>query len=250
VTPTVIRRFLSPWFEVSPSYYNNLYAVLSNVLRHAHRTGKIDHNPMRDVDTDEETKRDVYLSDEDYATILEHLPEEWHRRACDLIYLVSHRPDDVLGLLESDIRGNDIHFTADKNDQDMIIRFESGDDLDSVIRWFRRWKREQRITSPHLVCHPLTAQRRLIGQRVSVEFISRRFTDSVRELDVRVWSEVRQEHVKPTLRDLRPKALTDEFEAGGDSDKGGHKTDAMKRHYRRKRLPMRAENRLRTPRSQ
>ena len=130
VTSNLIRSFLSPWFMNSPSYYNNLVAVLANVFRHAYRTGKITENPMKDVETDDEPKRDVYVSDDNYVAIIDRLPEEWHRRACDLIFLVSHRPSDVLALRESNIVGNEVQFTAGKNDQDMIIEFEEDDDLD------------------------------------------------------------------------------------------------------------------------
>jgi len=42
------------------------------------------------------------------------------------------------------------------------------------------------------------------------------------------------------LRDLRPKGLTDEFLAGGENNKGGHKTEAMKLHYRRVSVPIKA----------
>ncbi len=92
--------------------------------------------------------------------------------------------------------------------------------------------------------------RRFIGQRITVGYLSGLFTEAAKETRVRVKNETTGKRVRPTLRDLRPKALTDEFVVGGDSDKGGHKTEAMKRHYRRKRLPMRAKNRLSTPRSQ
>ena len=88
--------------------------------------------------------------------------------------------------------------------------------------------------------------RRFIGQRVMVCHLSRLFTDAVKDASGRVKNETTGKRVRPTLRDRRPKALTDEFEVAGDTDKGGHKTEAMKRHYRRKRLPMRAKNRLST----
>ena len=251
ITPTLVRQFLSPWFGTSPSHYNNLVAVLGQVFRHAYRTGTINTNPMKDVDGDDEPMRYVYVSDKDYVATVNQLPEEWHRRACDLVYLVSHRPGDVLGLRESNITGNEIHFTARKNDQDMAIEFEPGDDMDLTIQWFRDWKRKQHIyLSPYLICYPRNMDRRFIGRRVSVGYLSRLFTEAVKDARVRVMNETTGAFVRPTLRDLRPKALTDEYVVAGDSDKGGHKTEAMKRHYRRKRLPMRAKNRLSTPRSQ
>jgi hypothetical protein len=76
ITSKLLRSFLSPWFMSSPSYYNNLVAILANVFRHAYRTGKITENPMKDVETDDEPKRDVYVPDNDYVAIINQLPEE------------------------------------------------------------------------------------------------------------------------------------------------------------------------------
>jgi len=103
----------------------------------------------------------------------------------------------------------------------------------------RRAGTQQDIHSPYLICYPRTMARRFIGQRITVGYLSGLFTEAAKETRVRVKNETTGKRVRPTLRDLRPKALTDEFVVGGDSDKGGHKTEVMKRHYRRKRLPMR-----------
>jgi len=73
-----------------------------------------------------------------------------------------------------------------------------------------------------------------IGRRVSVEFLSRRWTAACREAGFAY-----------QLRDIRAQALTDEFLAGADGTKGGHKMEAMREHYRRVKLPLRARNTLR-----
>ncbi len=151
------------------------------------------------------------------------------------MYLLSHHPSDVLNLRESDVHGDEIHFVNTKTDQPMVI--EMNEDLRETVDWFRRWKRQQNLHSPYLVCHPLTATyRRMIAQPVAVEYISRRFTAAVTAAGFPPGTY--------TLRDLRPKGLTDEYVIAGDSDKGGHKTEAMKRHYRRIKLPMRARSNL------
>ena len=181
----------------------------------------------------------TYITDDHYVRIRDALPEEWFKRACDLIYLLSHRPGGVLSLRETDIVDNEICFTTRKTDQDMEI--EANSDLIETIEWFRAWKRQQNIHSPHLVCYPRHMARRFIGKPVPVEYLSRRFTDAVETAGF-----ARGTY---TLRDLRPKGLTDEFEVAGDSDKGGHKTETMKCRYRRKRLPMRAKSNLKLPES-
>ena len=48
-----------------------------------------------------------------------------------------------------------------------------------------------------------------------------------------------------TLRDLRPKALTDEAEiAGCATNKGAHVTEHMRRHYVKRHLDVRVKNNL------
>lgn len=47
------------------------------------------------------------------------------------------------------------------------------------------------------------------------------------------------------LRDLRKKGLTDEFVSQGENDKGGHETEAMRKHYRLITPPKRARSTLR-----
>lgn len=49
-----------------------------------------------------------------------------------------------------------------------------------------------------------------------------------------------------TVRDLRPKALTDEAEnaGGAPTNKGAHRTEQMRRHYVKKKIPIRVRNTL------
>ena len=233
VTATLLRKFLSNWLD-KPNQYNYLKAVISRVLVAAVDEGLLERNPAADVSNRPTKKRDAYLSDDDYIAIVANFSQEWHARACDMLYLLSHRPGDVLQLRESDIKENEIHFTTNKNQQAMEVEMNS--DLANTINWFRQWKRKQGINSPHLICHPRTSERGLIGKPVSVEYLSRRFSAAVVAAGLKKGSY--------TLRDLRPKGLTDEYMIAGDSDKGGHKTEAMKRHYRRVKLPMRAKSNL------
>jgi hypothetical protein len=67
-----------------------------------------------------------------------------------------------------------------------------------------------------------------------VGFLSRRWTAACRDAGFAY-----------QLRDIRAQALTDEFLAGADGTKGGHKTEVMREHYRRVKLPLRARNTLR-----
>lgn len=233
VKPTLLRKYLSRWLG-KPSHYNYQKAVLSRVMQSAIDDGLIETNPITAIVSRPVMERTVYISDDDYVAVTGKL-ETWQAKACDLLYMVSHRPNDVLSLREDQVIDNEIRFTARKNDVDMAI--EMNDDLAGIVEWFKQWKADLNIVSPHLVVYPTTSRRSSIGKPVSVGYLSRKFAAAVVAAGF--------EPGTYALRDIRPKGLTDEFRIAGDSDKGGHLTDVMKRRYRRIRLPMRAKNNLR-----
>lgn len=233
VTTKHMRQFLAQWID-SPHHYNYTKSLLSRMLQFSVDEGLLDVNPIDSVRRRPVAKRDVYMPNDHYVAITSKL-SDFESRACDLLYLISHRPKDVLSLKEAQIDGNIIRFTASKNDVDMEI--EMNEDLAESIQWFRDWKTEQGIVSPYLVVYSTSSKRRHIGKPISVGYLSRKFAAALISADL--------PKSKYTLRDIRPKGLTDEFLVAGDSDKGGHKTEAMKQHYRRVRLPMRAKNNLR-----
>jgi hypothetical protein len=233
VKPTLLRKYLSRWLG-KPSHYNYQKAVLSRVMQSAIDDGLIETNPITAIVSRPVMERTVYISDDDYVAVTGKL-ETWQAKACDLLYMVSHRPNDVLSLREDQVIDNEIRFTARKNDVDMAI--EMNDDLAGIVEWFKQWKADLNIVSPHLVVYPTTSRRSSIGRPVSVGYLSRKFAAAVVAAGF--------EPGTYALRDIRPKGLTDEFRIAGDSDKGGHLTDVMKRRYRRIRLPMRAKNNLR-----
>jgi hypothetical protein len=236
VTPKVIRIFLGPWIS-SPSFYNYMKSLMSRMLKFALDEGKIDFNPVEQIDRRPVAKRETYISHKDYLAITAKMLD-WESKACDLLYMVSHRPNDVLSLKDSNIYGGIVRFTATKNDVDMEIGMN--DALEEIVTWFRNWKTQQGIVSPFLVVYPKSTKRRFIGKPVSVGYLSGKFSEAVVSAGLTKGIY--------TLRDIRPKGLSDEFVTAGDSDKGGHKTDAMKQLYRRIRVPMRAKNNLRRPR--
>ncbi len=240
-----IRRFLAPWIG-KPNHYNCLMAILSRSFKEAFDEGLIRANPMRDINRRTTRKREVYTPDQHYAAITALLPD-WQARALDLVYLVSHRPGTVLWLQERDVsyfmddkgrRWLMLTFTATKNEQAMEIIDRAGGDLDATLAWFRAWKAEQRIVSPHLIVYPRTARKRDIGRPVSVDYLSRRFAEAVVAAGLPKGAY--------TVRDLRKKGLTDEARLAGEAtNKGGHKTEQMKQYYVVGGLPVRAQNNLR-----
>lgn len=228
-----LRRFLSRWLTF-PNTYNYQKALLARVFDEAVAEGLLLRNPMSAISRRAVAKREVYVSDEDYAAITGQMAD-WEARACDLVYLVSHHPCDVLSLTESHVVGSTLKFTNTKTAVDMEI--EMNEDLAEALQWFREWKTAQRIVSPYFVVYPRSSHKRYIGKPVSVGYLSRRFAEA------QVLAKLPKGAYQ--LRDMRPKGLTDEFMIAGDSDKGGHLTEQMKRHYRRIKVPKRARSNIR-----
>jgi hypothetical protein len=238
-----VRAFLAQWID-APSYYNYVKAALSRMFAQAVDEGLLDASPVTDVVRRAVARREVVLPMEHYLRITGCL-EEWEARACDLIYIVSHRPSDVLRLRDEPpfVRYADgkvaVAFTATKNQQEIEIVDDvtAQGGLESVLAWFRRWKEQQGIISKHVVVFPLSARKKDAGKPVSRDYLSRRFAAAVVAAGFEAGAY--------TLRDLRKTGLTDEARiAGKATDKGGHKTEQMKQYYVVGGVPQRARNNL------
>lgn len=233
--PKHLRRFLAPWID-SPAYYNYLLALLARVYAQAVREGRIDRNPAKEVERLAPPKRETYLPDEAYSRIMAQLPAEWMVRAFDLIYLLSERPSDVLGLQDRNVDWGVPSVWLEQSKTGQPIEIVMNDDLVENLRWFKGWKKDLGIASPYLVCTP-KGHRGGPGRRVRAEYLSKAFAQAVKDAGYKAG--------EYKLKDLRPKSLTDEFVEAGDSEKGGHRTERMKRYYRRGQLPMKARTNVR-----
>lgn len=237
--PQIVRKYLSHWIN-KPKTYNYRLACLSRLFGYAVDKGMIQRSPIDAIKYRKGPTRKVYLSDDHYIAITSKLTEiysEVYARACDWLYLMSGRPTNMLDVKEPQIKDKDaeIHYYADKNQQPVIV--ERDPELDELIEWFREYKRSQGIVSPYLIVHPANARRGLARRPITTERLYRYFKNAMDE------AELSEEGY--TLRDLRPKALTDEAElAGSATNKGAHKTEKMRRHYVKKVLPMRVKNNL------
>lgn len=244
-----IRRLLSGW-HTKPTHYNGLRNTLSRVFSNAVQDGLIDRNPMVDIEKLIEPKREVLIPDEVYADITTRLcvhnhnrrtkDGTWRAKICDLIYMMSQQPIDVFGLKEEQIKDDEgefgeIHFARHKTG--VAIALEMNQDLRELIDWFREWKRAQDIISPYLMVYP-----RYFDFRSRTKPVRHRYIQGV-------WAEACEEagykgHYQ--LRDLRKKGLTDEFVSQGENNKGGHETEAMRKHYRLIRPPERSKSTLKS----
>lgn len=242
-----IRQFLGRWMS-SPAYYNYVKAVLSRLFAHAVDEGLVDANPVTEVVRRAVARRGVVLPREHYLRVTGELAE-WESRACDLVYLISHRPGDVLRLRDEEPwvryerRDNGeyvvVSFTAAKNEQAVEIsdHTDTPGGIDETLHWFRQWKREQRITSAAVVCFPAGTRAKDAGRPVSRDYLSRRFAEAVMAAGF--------EPGRYTLRDLRKTGLTDEARIAGEATKkGGHKTEAMRQYYVVGSVPQRVDNNL------
>lgn len=247
VTVRDVRGFLSRWIG-SPAYYNYVKAVLSRMFAQAVDEGLLDANPCTDVTRRATARREVVVPMEDYVRITGCL-EEWEARACDLVYLISHRPGDVLRLrdeapfvsywVQGGRRVVRVSFTAAKNEQAVEIVDDAGAEggIEATLQWFRRFKEAQGIVSKGVVVYPTTARKRDIGRPVSRDYLSRRFAEAAVAAGFEAGTY--------TLRDLRKTGLTDEARiAGKATDKGGHKTEQMKQYYVVGGVPQRVRNNL------
>lgn len=242
-----VRQFLARWIA-SPAYYNYVKAVLSRMFAQAVDEGLLDANPVTEVVRRAVARREVVCPMADYLKITGQL-EEWEARACDLIYLISHRPGDVLRLRDQepfvryetrdDRRVVVVSFTATKNDQAVEIAddVETDGGIEAALRWFRDWKKAQGIVSNAVVVYPKTARRQDVGRPVSRDYLSRRFAEAVVYAGFPAGAY--------TLRDLRKTGLTDEARIAGEATKkGGHKTEQMRQYYVVGGVPQRVRNNL------
>lgn len=292
--PQLVRRYLSTSMN-TPSWYNSRLGVLSRLFNHAVDAGAITRNPCDPIHALPTPVRDVYIETDAYVAITQQLESRSHpvyAHCCDLIYLLSARVGDALGLEESQIddEKRTVLFQADKND--VWVEMEANDDLMTVINWFRAYKRQQGIISPKLCVHPrlrstgapswLTVERaatmtavdiaealgisnvawakrvkrygiaealsmgsgkfacsrKLAGQSITVAQLRDRFNDAK---EAAGYAESGY-----TLKDLRPKGLTDEaLLQGKATNKGGWKEgSSMPNRYVKLPVPVRTRNNL------
>lgn len=247
-----LRQYLRRWIT-NPNYYNYQTALLSRLCASMVDEGLLDRNPVADVVRQATRRREVLCPMPDYLKITEQLAD-WQARAADLVYLISHRPGDVLRLedkppgirYEKRRRGNTVRqvvivtLQPTKNEQgiEIVDDVDAEGGIESVLQWFRDWKKAQGLISSHVVVFPREGfRRRDVGRPVSVGYLSRRLAEAV----------VAGGFPKGAyqLRDLRRTGLTEEAKrAGKATDKGAHKTEAMKQYYVVGGVPQRHRNTL------
>lgn len=247
-----LRRLLAPWVT-KPTHYNHLKAVLGRVYDHAVSTGLVDRNPMKDIDKQAVSRREVMIAEDVYLAITQQLitheycrkshDGEWRVRVCDLMYMLSQQPIDVFGiqLNQIDFVANEIVLARHKTKVEGVITMN--DDLRETVEWLLNWRKQQLGSGKVVPLHDeqsLLIYPRYMGKRVRFKAVQHRtFSEWWRQAATKAgypgqyW-----------LMDLRKTGLTKEYLLQGENDKGLHETQAMKDHYRLVKLPKRSINTL------
>lgn len=235
--PRIVREYLSKWIN-KPKTYNYRLSCLSRLFAWIVDMGKLVRNPCDPINHRTPTKREVYMTDEHYLLIRDRLTEKFgevYARALDWLYIMSGRPTNMMDVQESHIHEKEIHYYAYKNDSPVIV--DRDDVIDELVAWFRAYKRAQGIFTQYLIVHPAKAQRGLAKRPIDSGRLYRYFKRAMKDVGLSGY----------TLRDIRPKALTDEATLAGEAtNKGAHKTQAMREHYVKIKPPIRVRNNLKS----
>lgn len=247
--PRKIRKYLAPWID-KPKTYNYRLSCLTRFFDWLIDTGQLVRNPCGPIEHRTPVASTVgYMPDNDFISITDRLAERYHQAyayACDWLYLISGHPANMLDVKESQILEKEIHYTKTKNDQPVIVERDS--EIDSVIEWFRKYKKDNSIASPYLIVHPVerndwielneagkAIDKTLARKPIRRQHLYRLFKNAARDRNLHHY----------TLRHIRPKASTDETQITGElSNKGAWESEAMMKRYNKKKLPIRVKNNL------
>jgi len=249
------RTFLAGWLG-KPKTYNHLKTVMSRVFKHAIDEGLRNSNPADEIAPRPHKKvRDVYMPDDHFREITKRL-ELWEAKACDLLLLVTGRPENVLhlqdacwkkagdnGLRKGEIFSVDhLCYYATKNKQ--YIELEMNADLVKLLKWFQDFKVSQNFISPYFIVYSRENKRKYWGKPVSVGYLSNKFRDAAIEAGYYFVNELGNRQATYQLRDIRPKGISDEISFDKENNKGGHLTDTARRGYIRVPNPIKVKNNL------
>lgn len=187
-------------------------------------------NPCEGVKRNKETGRDIYVEDDEMATIMAHAGEPM-REAIELAYLVGQRPSDLRAFRETDIREGFLHIEQRKTGAKRRIEIVGA--LAALIDRIRA--RKATIKGVRSLSLLVTET----GQPLTKSAMRYRF-EQAREAAAHAASNKESAARIRSLqfRDLRAKSATDKADAE-DLAKAqsllGHTSQGMTEHYVRKR---------------
>ena len=250
ITPVHVARYLDQRGAEAPVSANREIALLSHVYTKALRWGLATTNPCRGVERNKVKARTRYITDAEFATILEVVPPML-RFAMQLSYFTGQRLSDVLkmrwadidGPLPSWLAGNapaetdspaalqaaaPSYLLIEQKKTGQKLAMEIGADLRDMLVEAWAWQREH-ITHPRFSRLPPKPVETIICNRRG-----QRYTESGMESIIKRWvpkSGIEAFH----FHDIRAKAATDMADMAGHLREIqmflGHKTQAQTEKY-------------------
>lgn len=201
----------------TPNMANRCLSFLRQVFAYAVEWQLCDSNPCIGIKRLQEAKRDVYMTDAQFAAIKSSAMHKAIPVIMDLCYLTGQRIGDVLAIRNSDISTTAISFTQEKTGAKLAVELTT--DLQACIAAARSAHPELKADSTLLYTRG--------GKPYSYGTIKDAFNRAKEAAGV--------EGV--TIHDIRAKSLTDADLQGKDAQGlGGHTSRKMTERYIRLRL--------------
>lgn len=200
----------------TPNMCNRILSLLRVVFGYALEWQMVDSNPCVGIRRHEEDKRDRYITDTEFAALLD-AASAYIRCILEMAYLTGQRISDVLAIRLADISEDGVAFTQQKTGAKLIVAMTP--DLEEVIGKAKALPRKVRTLT--LFCSRT-------GKPVSYDTVKMAFRE------IREKSGIKD----VTIHDIRAKSLTDADREGKNAQTlGGHSDPKMTARYLRGRLP-------------
>ncbi len=144
ITPGTIRKYLDS--RDSKTMANREIAYLSAAFSWGYERDLVKGNPCKGVKRNTETRRERYVTDDEYNAAYEKAPE-YVQILMELAYLCSARKIEVLDLRRTDLLPEGIHMRRRKGSKDNIVKWS--DRLEAAVN--RALGRDSVIASVWLV---------------------------------------------------------------------------------------------------
>lgn len=129
IKPTHIAMFLDD-ARSTPGAANTLHSFLNGVFKRAVRWGIVESNPVRDIEKFKMSKRDRYITAEEYAAIRQHATPTL-QCLMDFAYQTGQRIGECMRIKYADITANGIFFRQKKTNTKVLVAMTP--DLEAAI---------------------------------------------------------------------------------------------------------------------